>query len=268
MEFENLLHENLQIEVRGYSIRKLMLHRHFPRHGEVSAHHHPDHDQILVYLRGRGLQIRSGEVIPITRGSFVWMPRGIEHGFRREKAQAPLCLAIDLCCTDPSSWQKHGLLASDLLNRIEGNLRQLHHQNATGLETATWILEIVSWLEQANRASSNTSGSGVWSRRVRSYLSKTDLRWISPTRIAEELNQKPATLNRFLQREGEVTLNKLLTALRLDEARRLLKNSDLQVGEIGARVGILDQNYFARWFRKQTGQSPTHWRQGIQSPNP
>jgi AraC-like DNA-binding protein len=29
---------------------------------------------------------------------------------------------------------------------------------------------------------------------------------------------------------------------------------------VADRAGFQDQNYFSRWFRKQTGLTPTKWR--------
>jgi AraC family transcriptional activator of pobA len=34
----------------------------------------------------------------------------------------------------------------------------------------------------------------------------------------------------------------------------------MMVGDVAEAVGMLDQNYFARWFRQQTGRVPSAWR--------
>ncbi len=47
-----------------------------------------------------------------------------------------------------------------------------------------------------------------------------------------------------------------LNELRLSHACRLLRNSDLNVGEIGRAVGFPDNNYFARFFKRKKGLSP------------
>ena len=40
----------------------------------------------------------------------------------------------------------------------------------------------------------------------------------------------------------------------------LLITTDLPVSEISAAVGILDNSYFSRIFRKQTGMTPREYR--------
>lgn len=48
--------------------------------------------------------------------------------------------------------------------------------------------------------------------------------------------------------------------LRIQEACKLIKNTDLNIGEITFRCGFNDQNYLARCFNKFIGVSPTQYR--------
>lgn len=53
-----------------------------------------------------------------------------------------------------------------------------------------------------------------------------------------------------------------LHRVRLNEACRLLKQTDISVTEIAFRVGFQDSNYFTRCFRKIIGESPSSYRRG------
>ncbi len=48
--------------------------------------------------------------------------------------------------------------------------------------------------------------------------------------------------------------------LRMEEARFLLRDVNLNVGEVAARVGVEDPYYFSRVFKKQFGLSPLQMR--------
>lgn len=48
--------------------------------------------------------------------------------------------------------------------------------------------------------------------------------------------------------------------LRVDEAKRFLRETDLQVQEVAARVGFADPFYFSRVFRDAVGMPPQHYR--------
>ena len=54
--------------------------------------------------------------------------------------------------------------------------------------------------------------------------------------------------------------NAYLTRLRLQYATRLLRESSLPIKEIGARIGIADEAYFSRLFRKTNGICPSVFR--------
>lgn len=54
--------------------------------------------------------------------------------------------------------------------------------------------------------------------------------------------------------------NKLLVAERMKRAAQLLEEGDLNVSEIGYKVGILDPTYFYRCFKQYHGISPSKYR--------
>ncbi|MBR2467336.1 MAG: AraC family transcriptional regulator [Clostridia bacterium] len=53
---------------------------------------------------------------------------------------------------------------------------------------------------------------------------------------------------------------KYIIELRINKAKELLAETVLSVKEIGCSVGIEDQNYFSRLFRKHAGMSPLEYR--------
>ena len=54
--------------------------------------------------------------------------------------------------------------------------------------------------------------------------------------------------------------NKLLMAERMRMAAELLERSDLNISEIGYKVGILDASYFNKCFKQHFGTSPSKYR--------
>ena len=67
-------------------------------------------------------------------------------------------------------------------------------------------------------------------------------------------------LSRRFKQEVGVTLTEYVNQKRIERAEALLKVTELPVSEVAAAVGILDGNYFSRLFRKQTGMSPSKYR--------
>ena len=69
-----------------------------------------------------------------------------------------------------------------------------------------------------------------------------------------------------------VTPHQHLTQVRLQEARRLLQDTDLPVTEVCLAVGFTSLGSFSTLFKRHTGRSPDRWRRrvypGIDVPRP
>jgi two-component system response regulator YesN len=58
-----------------------------------------------------------------------------------------------------------------------------------------------------------------------------------------------------------MTLVEYLTRVRMDQAKLLLSSGDRKVYEVAEAVGFRDAHYFSLTFKKQTGRSPTDFRE-------
>ena len=83
------------------------------------------------------------------------------------------------------------------------------------------------------------------------------------SRYADELAVPQAALSRALAEVTGRRTKQLITDRRMLEAARLLRFTDLTVGEVASRAGFGDQLYFSRAFRRHYGDSPTVYRDHI-----
>lgn len=70
----------------------------------------------------------------------------------------------------------------------------------------------------------------------------------------------PSHFIRCFKAERHVTPNVYLTRLRMEKAQLLLRETDLKIREVAARLGYDDPFYFSNVFKKYTGISPTQYR--------
>ncbi len=77
----------------------------------------------------------------------------------------------------------------------------------------------------------------------------------------------PQHLNRLFHRELGTTPLKHLTAMRLEDAARLLAEGKLTVAAVSRRCGFADAAYFSRVFRQHFGVSPAAYQRGSESPS-
>ncbi|WP_040695465.1 helix-turn-helix transcriptional regulator [Nocardia vinacea] len=78
--------------------------------------------------------------------------------------------------------------------------------------------------------------------------------------VADAVGMTPGHLTTVVRRRTGRTVQAWITERRMTEARRLLAETDLPVGEVARRVGIPDAGYFTRLFRRNNDLSPRQWR--------
>lgn len=69
---------------------------------------------------------------------------------------------------------------------------------------------------------------------------------------------------RMFKRIMNRTVQQFVQEVRLREAKRLLRDTDLPMAELSERVGFCNPNYFARVFREHTGTTPLRMRKQLQ----
>ena len=78
-------------------------------------------------------------------------------------------------------------------------------------------------------------------------------------KIARDLGYHPDHLTRKLKRESGLGLRTLRDRNRLEAAQAALRSA-ASITAAATQCDFDDPNYFARWFRRQTGQTPSAWR--------
>ncbi|WP_419740384.1 helix-turn-helix transcriptional regulator [Ruegeria sp.] len=93
---------------------------------------------------------------------------------------------------------------------------------------------------------------------LRDKLDETDL---GPEVVAGLLGIQPERFLKALQRQG-TTLPREIKRLRVDVAKEHLRDDKMTIAEIGLLLGYSDKSHFTRFFRGQTGMTPTKFRLG------
>lgn len=262
--FRSLLLERINLRLPDLRIRALAVHRHLPEVAGVGVHAH-SWSQALLYLRGDGWQVLGRQRVRIGAGSLVLIPPGVAHSFVRAGGRVPLCLAIDFQYRPPvpRRAQLANLNRSEL-DQVRQSLAQLAHGHGdpdsvlpcTGsalvLQVMLVLLRAAGWVER------ETIPGGV---RPRAALVQLLARVEPATPLAEVIARSGYQrdhLNALVKRETGLTLGQFRAQRRLALAKRLLAGR-VRVAGVAAAVGLPDQNYFARWFRRQTGVRPSTW---------
>lgn len=84
---------------------------------------------------------------------------------------------------------------------------------------------------------------------------------ISLGTVCTALSVSKSYFSSLFKNHRGMTFVEYLTSIRMERARELLAMEDLRSYEVAERVGFRDAHYFSLTFKKQTGYSPTEYRE-------
>ena len=81
--------------------------------------------------------------------------------------------------------------------------------------------------------------------------------------MAQQISISPYYLSHMFREELAITFVEYLTMVRMEEAKKLLKDPSLSIVAIASQVGYEDASYFSKVFKKHVGMSPNRYRKNI-----
>ncbi len=148
----------------------------------------------------------------------------------------------------------------DLAERLSAAQRGTPHQRLLGRGL---LLELLLELLDPSDPRAQAPGEERLVLRVREYLDRIAAGDTPTPPLAQALQRfgySYAHLCRLFRNAFGVPPLQYINAGRLGRAQRLLRDTELSVKEIGARVGFPDPVYFGKLFRRHAGVSPRDYR--------
>lgn len=135
--------------------------------------------------------------------------------------------------------------------------------NFSGLEEVrSWFISKMA--DAGRRASEKKEGKNTNSviERAKIYISSNYKKDISLDDVSREIDISPYYFSKIFKDETGENFIEYLTSIRVNEAKKLLTDSNMSMKEIGIVVGYSDPNYFSRIFKKIVGITPTEFKEG------
>lgn len=97
-------------------------------------------------------------------------------------------------------------------------------------------------------------------QRIKKYIDAHYGENISLKSIAADFYMNAVYLGRLFRKSYGMYFNEYLLKIRVEEAKKLLRQTDLRMYEIAAKIGFQNVDYFVTQFEKLEHKSPTEYR--------
>lgn len=114
--------------------------------------------------------------------------------------------------------------------------------------------------ETAEENSDSQQAGHYLVRRAFAYMQQHFTEKLTLSEVADACYVSQWHLSKLLNRYAGKSFNDILNSLRVEEAKRLLANPSLRIGDIGEMVGYADPAHFAKVFKKLTDMSANEYR--------
>jgi len=105
--------------------------------------------------------------------------------------------------------------------------------------------------------------SFVLTQQAQDYLSEHFHERITLASLAEALGVSVSQVKRIFREQIGQSMVSYLTALRISEAKRLIRQGDMNFTQIAEKVGYENIYYFSSLFKKQTGMTLTEYTKSL-----
>ncbi len=107
---------------------------------------------------------------------------------------------------------------------------------------------------------SDAKGTGII-LRAKSYIDKNYMHALSLTDMSDYLGINGVYFSTLFKNETGITFKDYLTRIRIEKAKSLLVNEEIKINKVAELTGYYDYRNFCKIFRRETGSSPSEYRE-------
>lgn len=114
--------------------------------------------------------------------------------------------------------------------------------------------------EAADESGSTSQQRNETIEKICAYLNANYSQKLNLSGVAAQFYLSPYYLSRLFRRVTGQSIVDFINVRRIEEARRLLENTDLRINHVAEQTGFSTTAHFRRVFREQVGVSPVQYR--------
>ncbi len=134
-----------------------------------------------------------------------------------------------------------------------------YHSFDEDVYRSTYLLNILTAIANVVNPSQKSYYPDTF-KHILDLIEKSYFEKITLSSLAKSFSISTSTLKRYFNTYMDCSPMEYLYAIRLEKAKFMLLEYDLQISEISYSVGIDDALYFSKFFKSKTGLSPRDFR--------
>ena len=225
----------------------------------------------LWFTKGQGRITIAGVTRGYTANNAIFIPAGVMHGFEAGPQVFGTALFFGrgsnlTLPSEPLHLRIREVHAQQELNvTLDAILREMESDVPAHDRAAQQYVGLLGvWLErQASKAVPDAPRPDAARRLVARYtalMEKEFRRGVGVGELACDLGVTATHLTRCCRETCGRSAIDLLQDRRIFEARKMLSETDMKIGQIGTSLGFASPAYFTRAFQNLTGLSPSQFR--------
>lgn len=245
----------------------------------VFAEHTHDFCELVVVWRGNGLHVLNGRPYRITRGDLFYIRAEDCHSYASVN---DLVLQNIIWCPErfrlridwdelipDASAQRAWRLSSQGMSLVRQVTAQLEQESArcdplSQSMAEALFLQLLLTLKRHRYLPEQTDGQqaqgGALDKLITALAGSLSSAFELESFCAQQQCSVRTLRQQFRQQTG-MTVSQYLRQLRICHAQYLLRHTAMRVSEVAMQCGFEDSNYFSVVFTRETGVSPSQWRQ-------
>lgn len=240
---------------------------------EASAH---DFLEVFLVIGGRGSFVIDGDESTCEAGDVVVVPAGCRHQILDEPT-LPLslygvCLASSWVSMETTGLRAGSVAIPDKLGpRLRTELRRMLFDQTNPRDGWRWLLvgralQFLGLVQRCQMAEVSVAAAGRGgdaSQRMAAYVVELEHRFYEAMELDAEADSLQLSRRRFTQLFRQETGTSWLDHvmhLRVEYAKRLLRESKRSVSAIAFESGFEELSGFYRAFKRRVGMAPLDWR--------
>lgn len=130
----------------------------------------------------------------------------------------------------------------------------------TKQEIDIWIKNLISWVVDFIKNQKEAKVSFAMSRAISFIQDNFKDENISVWLVSNYMGLSESHFSALFKKEMGETFTNYITKLRVEEAKKLMRTTNMKIYEICDYIGYNNVEHFSRLFKKVTGNSPSHYK--------